>query len=502
MIKKIFFKTFNVGTILLWLVMMFLLVDSQIYPITKPQSFIAYKYFLPKELLLRDHWMGIYFNDKKVGYSNTIINAYEEKNFSGYQISNEMELLIFLLGEYQRVFFKGKTMIDINYNLKNFKFDMKIGPQIMKIEGYAEGRNLIKIKATTKEGVMLKEIMIPKDVFIANILTPIEFLGKLSVGKSFVIDVFEPFTLSVEKVKLFVREKVGFAYRGDIVPAYVVEVDYKGLKLKSWVSEDGHILREETPLGWIMVKEPMEEAIVYQRYLTKTPEDLISLISILPEGKPGISNSTSYMRVELEGLEHSLFSLSDERQNIISEEPLRLEINRRIVSKDALELPIGDEGLDEFLMPERLIQSEDERIKQLAGDIIKGHTNSFICAKKIKEWLFKNITKRPIIGIPSALDTLDRKVGDCNEHSFLFAALARAAGIPTKVCYGLVYINGRFFYHAWCKVYVGEWISIDPTLGQDFADATHIEIISGGLDKQIEIVRLLGKLKIKILEHR
>ena len=84
----------------------------------------------------------------------------------------------------------------------------------------------------------------------------------------------------------------------------------------------------------------------------------------------------------------------------------------------------------------------------------------------------------------------------------MFAALARAAGIPTKVCYGLVYINGRFFYHAWCKVYVGEWISIDPTLGQDFADATHIEIISGGLDKQIEIVRLLGKLKIKILEHR
>jgi len=496
-------KLLNIGTLLLWFIMMFLLVDREIYPMTSKQNVISYRYFLPKELLLREHWMGIYFNDKKVGYSNTTVSAYEEKGFSGYEISNETEMFVFLLGEHQKIFFKGSAMVDTNYNLRNFEFDLKTGSEIIKVIGKLIKKDIVDLKIITGGGIIEKEVQVPRDVFIANILTPLEFLGKLSVGKTFLIDVLEPFTLTVEKVRLFVKEKVDFIDQQKPVKAYLVEIDYKGLKLKSWVSEEGEILKEETSLGWTIVKEPMEKAIVYQRYLLEKPQDVASLISILPKGKIDITDKASYMKVELEGLNVDEFELSNERQDVLSKIPLRLEIKtKRILKENVLELPIKHKVEDEFMAPSRFIQSDNYEIVQLASKIAREETNSLVVAQRIKDWIFKNIGKRPIISIPDALGTLKRREGDCNEHSFLYTALARAKGIPTKVCYGLVYIDGRFYYHAWCKVFIGEWISIDPTLGQDFVDATHIELLSGGLDKQLELVRLLGKLKIKILEHR
>ena len=31
---------------------------------------------------------------------------------------------------------------------------------------------------------------------------------------------------------------------------------------------------------------------------------------------------------------------------------------------------------------------------------------------------------------------------------------------------GLVHIRGSFYYHAWPEVWLGEWVAVDPTLGQ------------------------------------
>jgi transglutaminase-like putative cysteine protease len=73
--------------------------------------------------------------------------------------------------------------------------------------------------------------------------------------------------------------------------------------------------------------------------------------------------------------------------------------------------------------------------------------------------------------VPVAAEVLRRMSGDCNEHTALYVALARAAGIPSRVALGLVYEDGFFCYHAWPEIYAGRWIAVDPTLGQFPADA-------------------------------
>ena len=111
--------------------------------------------------------------------------------------------------------------------------------------------------------------------------------------------------------------------------------------------------------------------------------------------------------------------------------------------------------------------------------------------------------------MPSALEVLRTKVGDCNEHTALYVAMARALGIPARIAVGLVYvrgITGAFYYHAWPEVYLDEgggrglWLPVDPTLNQFPADATHIRLARGGLDKQAAILPLIGHLKLTVLD--
>jgi len=91
----------------------------------------------------------------------------------------------------------------------------------------------------------------------------------------------------------------------------------------------------------------------------------------------------------------------------------------------------------------------------------------------------------------------------------LFAALARAAGIPTKVCLGLTYTNiGAFLYHAWAEVYVGKWVPIDPALGQMQVDATHLKMFEGIMteDEQqthvLNMLSIIGKLSLDIKDYK
>ena len=96
---------------------------------------------------------------------------------------------------------------------------------------------------------------------------------------------------------------------------------------------------------------------------------------------------------------------------------------------------------------------------------------------------------------------LEARQGDCNEHTVLYVALARALGLPARTAVGLVSIEGRFYYHAWPEVWLGnDWVAVDPTLGQYPADATHLRFLLGGLARQLELVRLIGRLELEVVE--
>jgi hypothetical protein len=106
-------------------------------------------------------------------------------------------------------------------------------------------------------------------------------------------------------------------------------------------------------------------------------------------------------------------------------------------------------------------------------------------------------------GVPrSAVDILNKPSGVCRDYAILYTALARAAGIPTRLVAGLVYMNGSFYYHAWAESFVGEWVPFDATLSTDFVDATHIKLTEGHATSMFVMAQIIGKLKAEVIEYK
>lgn len=100
--------------------------------------------------------------------------------------------------------------------------------------------------------------------------------------------------------------------------------------------------------------------------------------------------------------------------------------------------------------------------------------------KALIQFVHRHLAKRLATNLPTASVVLAKGYGDCTEHTWLFVALCRAAGIPARPVYGLAYVDGpvgRFAYHAWAEVALdGAWVEVDPTWGEERADATHVQL--------------------------
>ena len=247
-------------------------------------------------------------------------------------------------------------------------------------------------------------------------------------------------------------------------------------------------------MGLRMVKTTEDEA---RLGISSDPElDIAEAVSIPVNKVLAEPSNLAYLKIQINGIDPGGLDLDSGRQRLtgsILEIALESNETRHVYKKVELE---------PYLKASPFIQSDHPTIKTLAGNIVGQLNQDEAKARRIINWVHDSLDKRATVSVPNALDTLKAKAGDCNEHAVLVAALARAAGIPAKVSVGLVYTRGRFYYHAWNEVFLGEWTTADALMGQMPTDVTHIKIVEGDLDRQAEMVRVIGQVKLTVLEAR
>ena len=160
------------------------------------------------------------------------------------------------------------------------------------------------------------------------------------------------------------------------------------------------------------------------------------------------------------------------------------------------------EQLAEFLESTDEIQAEDERIRKRARRIVRGGNDPVEQTRRISRWVYRHVEGAEFTDYETALDVLIHLKGDCTEHTLLFVALCRAAGLPAREVSGLVYAGpGKrvFGMHRWAQVFVGEWVDVDPTLNQLPADATHVELDTEG-DRWFDLLAAFAEITIEVLD--
>ncbi|MCF6299767.1 MAG: lasso peptide biosynthesis protein [Proteobacteria bacterium] len=127
------------------------------------------------------------------------------------------------------------------------------------------------------------------------------------------------------------------------------------------------------------------------------------------------------------------------------------------------------------------IESDNQKIIDLTYKVINKNKsdsyNMLVLEKFVRNYIAdKNFS----IGYASALETVIYKNGDCTEHALLLAAMARVAGIPTRIATGLVYNQDQNILagHAWVQAWInGKWRSYDAS--SSGFDAGHIALSYG-----------------------
>jgi len=487
--RSSFFRVIRIIIIVFWIIMMGTLIQRTYF--IPGDDYIQASY-AASQLRPKEEWMGVYWDKDKVGYTVSKI----KKELKGYEIFEQAIMDLTVMGTPQRIDTQVTSHVDNAFNLKSFEFRLFSNLFYFKTNGKVRG-NELHLEILSGGSVNHKVIPLQEVPCLFSSLKPLMLSQGVAVGKRFKYTVFDPSSMSSMPVDMVVEGKEKILLKDKKVECYRISSSFKGITVRSWIDEDGNTIKEESPLGLVLVKESKSDALT-ENWGEKA-KDLIALSAISVNRQITLSDP-SYLKVRLENVNLREFNISQGRQKLQGD---ILEIFKEKMSGlDIYHIPYHKGDMVEYLKPTVFIQSDDKLIIKKAREIIKNETDALKVVNLIKGWVYQNIEKKPTLSIPSALDVLKMRVGDCNEHATLFVALCRAAGIPSKLCAGIVYNQGSFYYHAWSDVFVGHWISVDPTMNQLPADATHIRFVEGGLDKQLEIIKLIGMLKLEVLDYR
>jgi hypothetical protein len=441
----------------------------------------------------RETWMNIFHQGERIGYAHRQFF----KTVEGYRIFESVFMQINLMGMVQDVRFKTEGNFHHDLTLSSFDFELQSSLFHFKARGVLKGKILTLFIG--KRGLEQKiDFPIEKKTYLSVGILEALIHENLKPGYSRTLHIFDPTTVTQRPVKVDVLSEETIQIMGRQERAKKVSVHFMGVPQFAWIGENGTVLKEEGPLGIRLEQVTKDEAL--NKMTLSQSADLAEIVSIPANKILHDVSQLKELKIKIDGIEDGEIFLNGDRQSLKNN---ILTIRRESLSN----LPSSIKGEKVFvdgktyLESTPFIQSDHPEIQAKVREIVSPDDPAIVKAKKLVTWVDEKIQKRPVLSVPNALETLRYKVGDCNEHAVLLAALARASGIPAQVEAGLVYQRGRFYYHAWNVLYLGTWITADSVMGQLPADVTHIRFVRG-TEQQIDLVRMIGRVGLEILSSK
>ncbi|MBD3169230.1 MAG: hypothetical protein GF307_07080 [candidate division Zixibacteria bacterium] len=481
--KKLFSVIIQIFIPLLWVFSMVLLAGQS--DIGSERLQINDIFSQAPESLAGQSWAGIYLKDEKIGYG---YQSYQQSD-KGVIYKEYMLMRIPLGGSLREVIADNFALLDSSLSVKSFSAGMTSGEYDVTIHGLVDnGRLELTYLSGGKKNT--KTIPIENNLYFQGQITRLVKRTGFKEGE-FSAPVFDPLSMTIAELNVDVSSPV----IEDADTVYNLGLDMNGIKTTMLVDSEGNLIKETQPGGMMLKGENRETALAMENIYSGDKDFLVTLS--VPSSEVIINDrNVRYFKAELKGIEYESYRLDDgSTQRLVNTRPPIIEITRgNNIHRGAIDR-------DEYLQSTDFVQADDEQIVELARKLTAGLTANREKAFAIADWVYENIEKDITVSVPSAVEVLRVKRGDCNEHTALYTALARAAGLPTKVIVGIVYKDGIFYYHAWPAVFLGYWHQLDPTFGQHTADATHIQLLEGGIEKQTELVNVVGKLEVKVLDY-
>ena len=435
-----------------------------------------------------ESFLGIYFKQDRIGY---VKNRMIGNDDGGGVLYQNAILHLNILEKIYPVEMYLQAELTNESLLENFRFSLSSPFYELNANGVVRG-DVVHFTMNTGKDEVSDVIQLTEPPFISTHMRSYLLQKNLQEGEKFKIPYFDPVTMSgkesIIEYKGFKKEL--FYRQARVYKLHHFVETISGIRISFYLDEKGKVIKETSPAGFVFMSEPEFRAtdIVYKG------TEVLSSVSIPAIGKLPDISALSSISYKLKIPDDTSFDLDQDRQTY--QDNILVVNKENVPSKDVRVCS----GNNNELRSTPYIQSDSPYILRQAKSIVNNVTNDLEKIRALIQWVYTNLDKKPVLSIPDAVSTLRTKIGDCNEHAALFAALSRSLSIPTRVVAGVTYHEGTFYYHAWNEVCLnGKWISLDTTKNQFPADITHIKFVQGETSEQIKIGALLGRLKIEVL---
>lgn len=481
-------------------------------------------------LIMRQDYLGYYLGGKKSGFFEFILkedNADSLTKLPGkYYIFHANTLMqVELLGMTIPMKINVTGEVNEDLSMRSFRYSYDSSGQQLYVMGTME-KDGLHLTKKSEGSTNQQTIALHPPIYQLEISHLLMARDNLEIGNKKVFPIYDPLTMSHGNLTVTVEAKEPLELPdGKSVEAYKLSSSLFGVVNTSWISKDGDLLKEVSQMGGVnitSIRETKEQAMD-MKFIAKGMEtakeekspqltDLIDASHVKTDKTLTNLAEIQELRLKISGAEKADLFFEEPYQTLEKSEADGLIVRLRkpdyqavLASLKSEKPPYQNSNAQnaKYLESDLYIQSSDAKIRNKALEITRNAETVWEASTAIAKWLYANIKKEMRATIPDSLEVLNSLKGDCNEHSTLFAALARSIGIPAKICAGLVYQNDGFYYHAWNEVLVdGHWLPTDSTLNQIEANATHLKLSEGGLDAQLSIIKLMGNIKIEILSSQ
>ncbi len=501
----VFKATFNLSLLLILFV--FLLTSCAAHyfrPLPYPSESFRIKDL--GDLPYRELWQGFVFNGEKVGFVHLkIVPMYGVRQ---YQILSEAFMRIRFLGIDKQIAMKSDDTVRPNLTLVSFHYEQKMDEKPLIIDGKTTGNKLIIIQKSGGEKKKA-EIDIPGLLYPSSIINLYPVLRGMGTGSTYQYHVFDPQTQSIVEV---IQSVIAFeeSKKLSLEPSFKVDTQMHGHNVSSWINLKGETIFE-LGMGGVLItyKEDEKSAKSFLAESSLNKKDLILDFSLVKTDKPiTCPRNADYLEMSVEGLSGALVPLQGPNQEVSE-----ITIEGRILTifRISSTLPSKREAASEslssknrglYLATSHHIESEHPEIEKVSQDAVKGATTPVEKIERLVRWVSTEVKDEAVDSF-SAVEVLHTRKGECQAHAMLYAAVARAAGIPTRLAGGIVYMEGMgFLYHSWAESYADGWIAVDPTFNQVGVDATHIKLVEGrDWVSLLQLGKIVGQIKVKVLDY-
>jgi hypothetical protein len=318
---SVFFKFLLVSAGIFWLAMMGLLfvrnsefdVRSDDVISSKESKVHSLKSGEVGEGVEGVEWMGIYLNRNKIGYSMSITDTTEDGSI---HLIERASMRISLMGTTQEVKTFLTAIADTDFATKEFSFEISSREHSLKADGRVEGKKLLVTVHTG--GMSSEESFTLEETYLPLSIEAMVAKRGLKEGDRFSFPLFDPTTLKPGKMSVLVggMEEIdlsmdpGFV---NVTSGRKLTFTFMGIETRVWVNKTGNVLKEEGPMGMVMVRESEAEA---HKFTSGEPVEILTLFSIPSNVTIENPRETEFLKVKLksEGLEG--LNVEDDRQKV------------------------------------------------------------------------------------------------------------------------------------------------------------------------------------------